>query len=141
MRYPEQKHKFPVVAAEQRIFLKSKQNFYDYTQSLLKPLGFEIGDYDQIEHVESEEQREWDAVTKLIIDHYAEVNGSWTYTCSSRKRQVDRKYRCIGGPLHGTNQTMHLGWRNSGYYPFNSGGGATDVEFSAVLLHESMMTR
>jgi hypothetical protein len=141
MSYSTKKHEFPVVTAEQRIFLKSKQNFYDYARSLLEPIGFKIDDYSEIEYTDSVEQREWDQVSKFTVDHYVKVNGSWTYTCSSRRRDVDRKFRCVGGPLDGTNITYSVSRKTAEYIMFNCGERGVNPEFSAMFMHTSLMSK
>lgn len=139
MRYCNNVNDFPAVTDEQRVFLKNKQSPYDYSRSLMEPIGFFIEDRDEIEHVDTVEDREWDLVTKLIVDHYVKVNGAWTYTCSWRKRNVDRKFRCVGGPRNGTNVESTVGRRDSQYIMFNCGESGIEKEFSALFMHVSLL--
>jgi hypothetical protein len=139
MRHRNKNAHFPTVTADQRIVLKSKEKPYDYQEKLMTQLGFDIQDWDSVETIDTVEQREWDTVTKSTEDHFVLINGSWTYTCSTKNRRIDRKFRCIGGPLDGTNQPpqYHGG---SEYIMFNCGGRGADQEFSAVMLHHSLLS-
>jgi hypothetical protein len=132
---------FPTVTDDQRIFLKGKEKPYDYQQKLMTPLGFDIQDWDSVETTDTVEQREWDTVTKSTEDHFVLINGSWTYTCSTKNRRIDRKFRCIGGPLAGTNQPGELHWHGgSDYVMYNCGDRGSDPKFTSVMLHRSLLS-
>ena len=133
----ENKITLPKVTKATRISFSSWNKLYDFVSSKLDPNDYSICDLLREEEIESIQDTEWERITKKFT-HYYTKNGE--YVCSHSERIVDRKFRYIGGPLNGTNSiNPHF---MDDYSIYNNGDSSNKIgkKFSAVLIHNSLVS-